>query len=346
MNRTRRIDFDFLRTLIVFSAFVIHFDTRIGLGGVAELSWWIQRYMFTVGGFFFFTAGYMANWVYLPRFKAGKAKTSLFLAKKGILILMLYFGYVALMHISTSTPLPNIGVNFIFGHSFFAKVLFSFGLLYLIMPPILFVVIKIGNKAVILLVVILAAFVAYSPTWNMPDSLRMIVFDRTIEFYPMLSTLITFSFGFVASVLDGVLVSRFNSKCLALLSIGLIAVHIGSLMIFPFYRNLLDRRKVLTLVESLVPYIAVLAVRPFFSIRWVQDLFERSKILCIGVKSLTFYMISNVFLGLVLVPKDSSFLVKFLVFASITSLTYTITYWHWGFSKYHRFVSGGPGSTC
>ena len=134
----REIDFDLLRAFIIFSALILHYNSNIYISFLAVPSMTIQKYFFTVGGFFFFTAGYMARKVYLDRYLHSPNQISKKVFLKGLSILAMYLFYVLFMHIFTETKLPNSFISFVFDHKFFAKILFTFAILFMLTPIILY----------------------------------------------------------------------------------------------------------------------------------------------------------------------------------------------------------------
>ena len=75
MNNRRKEEFDILRTLIIISAIILHYSNRFDLGILDFPFRFVQKQIFNVGSFFFFTAGYMAHQIYLVRFQNDAVKT-------------------------------------------------------------------------------------------------------------------------------------------------------------------------------------------------------------------------------------------------------------------------------
>jgi hypothetical protein len=335
VTKSRYIHFDLLRAIIIFSAFVIHFDEKIEIGRWAVASVFFQRYVFTVGAFFFFTAGYMASRIYLPRFQGEKIKTSIHIWQKGFFILILYAGYVLMMHLFTITPLSEDIIRLIYKHSYQTRVLVSFGLLYLLIPVILFFVVKIGKWFVFFLLLLLSAvFIAYDPSWDLSEGWRVVVFDRGSFLYPMLSTLITFLFGFVIAHLEEKFEIKSYSKTPAVIALVIIIFYIGAVISLPWFKALIRSGATFTFVESLTPYLFILVAGYVMSLPWGKSFFDRPIILCIGIKSLTFYVLSNMFLGFLLLPKHAPAPYKYLAFICIIFLAYLFTYWNYNSTLY------------
>ena len=334
MTKSRYIHIDLLRTIVIFSAFVIHFGEKMGSGQWTQPSIFVQRNIFTVGGFFFFTAGYMASRVYLPRFQEEKLKTSVHLWKKGFFILILYTAYVLMMHLFTATPLSEDFIRLVYKHAYQTRVLVSFGLLYVLTPMILFFVIRIGKWFLLPLLVLLSiVFIAYHPSWGLSEALRVVVFDRRSFLYPMLPTLITFLFGFAIALLEEKFEIKAYSKTLVIIALVIILFYIG-LISFPWFKDLLRIRGVYTFVESMTPYLFIVVAGYVMSVEWGKYLFDHPKFLCIGIKSLTFYVVSNMFLGLLQLPPHVPSHYKYLAFFSIIFLTYLFTYWNYNSTLY------------
>lgn len=335
MIKSRYVHFDLLRVIVIFSAFVIHFDSKMGIGYWAVPSSIFQELFFTVGGFFFFTAGYMASRVYLPKFQGEKLKTSLHIWKKGFFILILYAAYVLMMHLFTATPLSEELIRLIYKHDFQTRVLVSFGMLYLLIPIILFFVVKLGKWFIPLLLMLLSAlFIAYDPSWEISEELRIVVFDRGRFLYPMLSTLITFLFGFATALLEKKFEIKSYSRILVIIALVIILFYIGTVINFPWFKNLLEIQEGFTFVESITPYLFIIIAGYVTSPPWGKYLFDHPKILCVGIKSLTFYVVSNMFLGFLRLPPQAPSQYKYLAFFCIIFLTYLFTYWNYNATLY------------
>jgi hypothetical protein len=184
-----------LRAAIIVSALALHFDTRFGLGDLAEPFRFIQRNIFSVGGFFFFTAGFMACRVYLPRFRGEPVRTGAHLLRKGTVLLAVYVSYVCLLRLATATPFPKGLVGFLLDHPFFVKVLLTFGLLYLLMPCVLWAAVRSRWLVVGLAAIAVGVHHAYNPSWPMPYSLRALVFDKAMFVYALLPSSIIAASG-------------------------------------------------------------------------------------------------------------------------------------------------------
>ena len=159
MDQKRFAEIDLLRTVIIISAFILHYDLRIGLGVMVTPSLFISRYIFTVGGFFFFVAGYMARNVYLPRFAKDPTETSRRIFFKGLKILLIYLSYVLLMRVVTGATIPDNLIAFIFDHNLTMKILFTFSFLFMLTPLILYCATNY-NKSFIAMAI--ALFICYA----------------------------------------------------------------------------------------------------------------------------------------------------------------------------------------
>ncbi|MBI4707806.1 MAG: hypothetical protein HY761_07785 [Candidatus Omnitrophica bacterium] len=195
----RDIAFDLLRAIIIFSALILHYDTNFHISIFAKPSRIFQAYIFTIGGFFFFTTGYMARKIYLKRFLQRPKQVSKKIFFKGFSILILYLVYVFLMHILTETKIPKSLITFIFDHKFFTKILFTFSILFMLTPIILFLYTRTPKLIIAMLALITLLVIIYDQNWIIPHSLKVIFFDRNLFLYSLFPSLVVYAGGFITA---------------------------------------------------------------------------------------------------------------------------------------------------
>lgn len=329
MEKKRYADFDLLRALIIISAFILHYDRRIGLDVLATPSLFISRYIFTVGGFFFFVAGYMARKVYLPKFEKDAKKTSTRVFFKGLKILLIFLSYVFLIRVFTCTNIPDNFMAFIYDHTFAMRILFTFSLLFMLTPIILYFASN-HNKTFVAMAIAMFTFVFfYNKDWSISFEIKKIFIDRTLFAYPLIPALVVYAFGYMAGIVDNQFLSKISRMQLSVISVVLICAY-AILWHFGFIRNW----KCFTLIESITPYISVLIVRQMRSWAFVKKYIFHPNVLCVGINSLSFYVISNILLMLLHLNHHSPLTPKLISFVAIGAIAYLFTYWHNNSSLY------------
>lgn len=327
MAKQRDIDFDLLRSLIIISAAIIHCDSTLNLGLFSMPSRRIQHYIVTVGAFFFFTAGFMARRVYLPRFRQDAAAVSRRVFAKGLRILLIYLGYVAVMHVLTATPLPDSLTGFLYHHAFYTKVLFTFGLLFMVTPLILAIVARAPKVAAVLTLLGAVIVWAYRPDWPMPEFIRITFLDRADFLYPLLPSLLPYAVGFIVAGHDKLTPSRLPLAVGAVIVLGLFA-YVFVARRWPAFNHLVASRQNFTFIEAFTPWLLIIAAKAFTSHDGIRRRLAAPDILCMGIGSLDFYVISNLLLGLVTVSPASPMWLRLTGTACILTLAYTATRWH------------------
>lgn len=331
MERTRYNDFDVLRALIIVSAFILHYDLKIGLGTLVMPSLFIQRYVFTVGGFFFFVAGYMARTIYLPAFAKDAAGTSARIFVKGLKILTIYLSYVFLMRVCTGSSIPGSFIPFVYDHAFTMIILFTFSLLFMLTPLILYCAYNHPKAIVAMLTAMILFVILYNKGWPLSFEIKKILIDRTLSAYPLLPALMVYAFGYGAGSVDGRLQGK-NTHIMCLI--------IGAALIVIFWHfGLMRNWKCFTLVESITPYVAIVLVRQLLSWESVQKCLFHPMILCVGINSLSFYVISNIMVGLLQLTHHTPFTLKLIAFLTTGSIAYLLTYWYHNSSLYVKSLN-------
>jgi len=331
MDRERYTDFDLLRALIIVSAFILHYDLKIGAGVLAAPSLFIQRYIFSVGGFFFFIAGYMAKKIYLPAFEKNSKRTSARIFFKGLKILIIYLSYVYLMRVCTSSIVPDTFMAFIYDHRFTMRILFTFSLLFMLTPVILYFASRLHKTLLAMLLGMLLFIIFYNKEWPISFEIKKIFIDRTLSMYPLIPALMVYAFGYMAGIVDKQLSKRISNRGCFIIGAGLIC----SLWYFGFITNW----KTFTFVESITPYLSVLLVRELVSWTSVKKYLLHPGVVCVGINSLSFYVISNIFLGLLQLTHNSKCSLRLIAFITTGAIAYLFTYWHNNSSIYLKSLA-------
>jgi hypothetical protein len=334
MSQKRYTDIDLLRTLIIISAFILHYDLRIGLGVIAAPSLFISRYIFTVGGFFFFVAGFMARNVYLPRFANDPKETSTRIFLKGLQILLIYLSYVLLMRIFTGITIPNNFMGFIYDHRLTMKILFTFSFLFMLTPAILYLASNYNKTLIAMAITMSLFFTFYNSTWPISFEIKKMFIDRTLSVYPLMPALIIYAFGYVAGIFDKQFYSKISSAKLSIISLTLLGAYALTVH-YGFIRNW----KCFTIIESITPYLMILLARQILTWQVAKHYLLRPTILCIGINSLSFFVISNILVVLLQLTHQSHLTLKLIAFASTGVIAYLLTYWHSNSSLYLKSLT-------
>ena len=334
MNQKRYADIDLLRTLIILSAFILHYDLRIGLGVIVTPSLFISRYIFTVGGFFFFIAGFMARNVYLPRFAQDPKETSTRIFSKGLKILLIYLSYVLLMRVFTNTTIPHDFIAFIYDHTLTLKILFTFSLLFMLTPVILYCATNHNKMFIALTIALFMVLIFYDRSWPISFEIKKIFIDRTLSAYPLIPALIIYAFGYVAGIFDKQFFNKVSRIQFFIMSAALLTAY-ALTWHYGFMRNW----KCFTIIESITPYLMILLVRQLLSWKSVKKYVLHPNILRIGIQSLSFYVISNILVGLLQLTHHSPITLKLIAFASTGVAACVVTYWHSNSSLYIKSLT-------
>lgn len=327
MKQKRIIDLDILRTLIILSALLQHFDSRFSIAFLSAPSTVVQKYIFTVGGFFFFTAGYMARKVYLARYLENPRYHSKIIFFKGLKILSLYITYVIFMHILTNADIPKDINIFLFDHMFFTKVLFTFGLLYMITPLFLFLFANHKKSLVITVVMITFFVVLYDSHWSIPYEFKILMLDRRLFLYPLFPSIVVYAMGFAISNFEINYNRDVYSFRMTLYILTVLCIHLFLITKIQPYTELFHNKQHFALVESITPYMAIIAIRYLTSINSIYKYLSTPYFLCVGIFSLHFYVISSLLIGVLSLSKESEPGTKLLGFIGICLLSYMFTFW-------------------
>jgi hypothetical protein len=328
----REIEFDILRSIIIISSIILHFDTNFDIRALSSPFSFIQNHFFTVGAFFFFTAGVMAYRVYIPRYREKSFIHSLNIAKKGLIILLIYFTYITVMRLISNTEFPSCLLDYIFKHPFFLKALFSFGILYTTIPFILVLMYRNGKvmyyfPILLYLIVIVSLTFLELPYWTM-----MIFIDRSKFLYALLPSYIIFFIGMLfgrslsASAIEKSPV-MFLDNNLALTSfIFYTFLLIINSLFFDFtihnHASIAPIREAMTLCFCVILFKKIL-----LKLRPLYRLFSNQKFVSFGVESLTTYVVGNMMVALIINYCSDNLVEKVCILCSILLFTYFVSTW-------------------
>jgi hypothetical protein len=331
----RETEIDLLRTFAVLSAFILHYNSNFSIGIISIPSRIVQNYWLTVGGFFLFTAGYMACKKYIERFKANRRLCSLSLIRKGIGLIAVYAIYVLCMHFATKTIIPANMVTLFYCHRFFGIILLTFGLLYIVMPVLLFIFIRHRYVSIGVAGVLAILTLGYKPDWNIPFAIKIILFDRTLFLYSLVPSILLFSAGYITAQREMFTQKRWSSAVLTSITMVVFCVHMVLCWKVRLYYEFITDRNSFTLIEMITPIGMMAIARIVVGLKIIGRFTESRYLLCLGVFSFHFYLFTNLFIGLSNISKDSPSTQKIIVFTGIGILSYIITFWKYGsFSNY------------
>ena len=329
----RNIELDFIRTVVILNALILHFDTKYILGYISYPFEFFQNCLFTVGAFFFFTSGVMAYRVYLPRYEKDRKRTSLSLLKKGATLLIIYIVYVTFLSTVNDRERPDTLFGFLFSHDYFLKVLFSFGVLFLI-TPILLRVIQWKKSCLFLIILSLnGIYLVWSLIGSDSYVINYLIFKRNLFLYALLPSFLIYFYGMFFSMHErgtqsknmGMASWKNTLVVLAIFAfVGLLAYNEVSRITGIFDNSLVaPLRETILLVFTIkfVNYLWVNWKTIFSSIRYSNSLF-------LGVESLTTYVTGNFIMGMFHLGSNNLY-IKVVVLTSMLALTYTVTRWRW-----------------
>ena len=109
---------------------------------------------------------------------------------------------------------------------------------------------------------------------------------------------------------------------------------------FYFYNEIVRNRQYFTIIESITPYMAICISRYLICKKNIYNYIASPYILCIGILSLHFYVISNLLIGLLSISKDSSTFFRLFGLIGVLYLTYLFTFWRFKAQFYNSMVLG------
>lgn len=289
MSRDSR--FDILRALVILNAIAIHFHLEFDLGKLALPSQMLQGGLFSVGGFFFFTGGYMAERVYQPRFQSQPGKLTRRLLQKGGSILGLYGLFLVVMYGLTGLELPATVLETIFQPRFYTEVLLTFGVLFSLIPAILWLRIRYSGAIAILLLVCSGLFLIY-PTLDSPSLWLDYLCDRTVTLYPLLTALMSFCVGSLCAQWDD-RTQASQKPAFQYGALAFICLHLLILTSSKSYLAIIVEQPFYTFFELGMPYLAIAALSPLLNIPQLNTLLTWPPFLALGIESLLSFMVAN-----------------------------------------------------
>jgi hypothetical protein len=341
----RDISYDILRSVVIINALILHFDTKFNLSLAAYPFKMVQSCFFTVGAFFFFTAGVMAYAVYVPRFKDNSTGMTIKLILKGLKIYAIYIFYLLIMKIALGIKIEGGVIDFLLRHGLFLKVLFTFGTLYICAPLFIYLVDKTRQSVYFLLILTILTYLVLETGLRGNDDYRMLLVDRQQFLYPILPSFIMFFLGMVFCIFEqnnGHTFFAFNS-----LRKNVFYVFVVVLILICAFNKLylnhifFENAVFVSFRESIVIVAAVLFTKSLlkYSIR-IRGALENWSGLCFGVKSLAAYVTGNILIGLI-TAKFHLLGVKLFILFTIIWITYLVSYWSWRAGLASRTVVEG-----
>lgn len=345
MKASRNLEFDILRTLVIISAIIIHFHQRFDLGLLAAPSMFIQKNIFNVGSFFFFTSGYMTYKIYLPRFLKSSQETTEKILKKGVEILFIYILYITFMRLATGDSILFEPYPFLFEHKFFTKVLFTFSILFLISPIVLILYAKSKQlfwSSFLFLIIIYWTVTYLSIPEGLIDSQLSGVFlgvGANRLHYPVLPALIVFCIGFFIASYDHYFTPRVEKqKALFFVPLVLFTLHSILAILSNRYEQLINIKIIEIFVSPILVFITLLVFRQILVIGpgKVKSMLVKPEFLLIGINTFVFYITSNLILGFLSLTEQNLLVTKLALFGFLFTLTYLITSWSFWSGFYQK----------
>ena len=244
------------------------------------------------------------------------------------------------MRIFTNKDVPKDLLSFLFDHRFFTKVLFTFGLLYILTPCFLYLY-KNYQRTLIIFLVISSIFIVviYNHEMNIPYTIKKLLLDRTLFLYPILPALTVYSVGFFIANKEIGICRHKSTSGMGACAFLIIFIHLFLVKIIPQYKEIVSNKQYFTLIESLTPYMVILVARYLITIKTIYNYVSSPRLLCIGILSLHFYVISNLFIGLLSIPRESDPLIKLFGLLGVGFLSYLFTSWRFGAIQNFKFKS-------
>ncbi|MFH1402675.1 MAG: hypothetical protein ABIH11_00215 [Candidatus Altiarchaeota archaeon] len=321
--RDRIVSVDFLRTLVIFNALMLHYfpKSRSHLACLDFVMWpvrTIQYHFFGVGTTFIFISGFMAFTIYFTRFMSDRKTVSKRLFMKGITIFTLFIVVVNLLRIVTGSPFPDGFMDFMVKRTFFLNVLLTFSFLFLAAPVFLSIAEIMARNRIPLFSMILVSLLFYHimDYAKLPEAVRILFVDYNGFRFAFAISLVIYSVGFwFASVF-----TRFRDSMLAV-TIGLVILSSYTLD----YGSYVEMGYAARTIRELVLLACMMTVLHFMldSIKTL-DLrgFMGDKILALGKSSLLTYVFGNSAISLLRYRETYSCATQFISLLTIFAITY------------------------
>jgi hypothetical protein len=272
----------------------------------------------------------MARKIYFDRYLENPRLYSTIIFIKGLKIISIYILYVFFMRIFTNTDISQNIMSFLFEHRFFTVVLFTFGILYMLTPFFLFLFTHYKKLLILMVLMLTFLVIAYDSHWSIPASFKKLMLDRQLFLYPLSSSVVVYATGFAISHIEMNLKKDVHSPRITLFVLAVICIHLLLISKLKSYADIVCNRQYFTLIESITPYLAIIVVRYLITMNSIYKYLSTSSVLCVGILSLHFYVISNLFLGLLSLSNESAPGIKFLGLIGVFLLSYMFTFWRYG----------------
>lgn len=221
-------------------------------------------------------------------------------------------------------------MSFIFDHRFYTKVLFTFSILFFITPFILNAVIRYPKATV--LFVISATFIVlfYDKQWAISYQIKKTMLDRNLFLYPILPSIVVYFFGFAAAIYESKWGKKYSSRNLAITIFAILIAHTILVVCTDWYSEIVRNRQYFIIVEAISAYLSLLIVKYLLTHNSLKRFLSSYQILCIGIYSLHFYLMSNLILGLLHITAENSPMVRVLGLFGTGTLAYIFAFWRFG----------------
>jgi len=150
-------------------------------------------------------------------------------------------------------------------------------------------------------------------------------FDRRLFAHPFLPSLLVYAGGFLFANFDS---KHFvPSLKIAIVILLLLCTHTFSVFNIKTYSKLILNRHFFSVCEIVFPFFPLLLFRYLISFSNVKKVISTPYVLCIGMLSLHFYIVSNFILGLLSITNESDPVEKIIGLMGIAILSYVFTFW-------------------
>jgi hypothetical protein len=183
------------------------------------------------------------------------------------------------------------------------------------------------NALIVLLAIITFFVLAYDTHWSIPYSCKILLLDRSLFSYPLFSSIVVYATGFaIANSEISYKRNLFTFKMVCFIFI-ILCIHLFLSTKVQIYGELVHNEQNFTLIESITPYMAILILRYLTTTNSLFKYLSSPYVLCVGILSLHFYVISNVLIGLISLSKESELLIELLALIGVSFLSYMLTLW-------------------
>ncbi len=317
----RDVIFDLLRTISLISAFAIHYHSKVYIGSLVTI-FAFPTLFYSIGDLFFFVSGFMLFTKYYPKYLSAPSACTKYLLKKGFTLVIIYIVYIVVMYVLTNTAMPLSLWDFLIFHSFFSKVILTFGLLYILFPPFLFLFNYVKIIPYVLLT-ISAMLIVYGQCLDKETyCLQTFLLLKKDFGYPIIPSFFVVLCGFiVAKDLN----LKWN-KLILCSSFFMVTLHLFFNFKSSYYHELIANTQYFIFLEPIFIYSSWIIFKPFSG--FLTQSRASRYFLFIGQDSLSFFMLFNMFISLCQITPDSSRLLRLMGLFFIFLLSYFFTYIH------------------